>query len=217
MSNMAKQATPTPESVWAILQELAESQKETDRILRENELQMQETDRRMQETDRQMKETDRQMKETDRQMQDTDRRMKELQKRVGAWDNNHGLFAEEYFFNSFENGEKNFFGEKFDEIERNIKGLEKKDEYDIVLINGKHVGIIEVKFKAHENDIPQVLNKAETFRENFPKYKNHKIYLGLATMMFYPELEQECINKGIAVIKQVGDNVVINDKHLKIF
>ena len=224
MNKLAKQTTPTPESIWAILQEvaesqkeLAESQKETDRILRENELQMQETDRRMQETDRQMKETDRQMKETDRQMQDTDRRMKELQKRVGAWDNNHGLLAEEYFFNSFENGEKNFFGEKFDEIERNIKGLEKKDEYDIVLINGKHVGIIEVKFKAHKNDVPDVLRKAETFRENFPKYKNHKIYLGLATMMFYSELEQECINKGIAVIKQVGDTVVINDKYLKSF
>jgi hypothetical protein len=36
-------------------------------------------------------------------------------------------------------------------------------------------------------------------------------------MGFYPELEQECIKEGIAVIKQVGDTVVINDKHLKVF
>jgi len=36
-------------------------------------------------------------------------------------------------------------------------------------------------------------------------------------MSFYPELEQACIEQGIAVIKQVGDTVVINDAHLKVF
>jgi hypothetical protein len=36
-------------------------------------------------------------------------------------------------------------------------------------------------------------------------------------MSFYPELEQECINEGIAIIKQVGDTVIINDTHLKVF
>jgi anaerobic selenocysteine-containing dehydrogenase len=166
MNTVAQQTAPNYESVWAILQEVAKSQKE-------------------------------------------------LQKTVGAWANNQGAFAEEYFFNSFESGRQNFFGEKFDEIKKNIKGIEKDDEYDILLINGEYIGIIEVKFKAHENDIPKVLRKAETFSENFPKYKNHKIYLGLATMAFYPELEQECVNEGIAVIKQIGDTVVINDENLK--
>jgi len=36
-------------------------------------------------------------------------------------------------------------------------------------------------------------------------------------MSFYDELEQECMNQGIAIIKQVGDTVVINDEHLKVF
>ena len=49
------------------------------------------------------------------------------------------------------------------------------------------------------------------------KYKNHTIYLGLATMAFYPELEQICKNNGIAIIKQAGDTIVINDEHLKAF
>jgi len=48
--------------------------------------------------------------------------------------------------------------------------------------------------KAHLNDIPEILRKAETFKVNFPEYQNHRIYLGLATMVFYEELEQECIN-----------------------
>jgi len=50
-----------------------------------------------------------------------------------------------------------------------------------------------------------------------PHYKDFRIYLGLASMSFYPELEEECIEKGIAIIKQVGDTVVINDENLKVY
>jgi hypothetical protein len=164
-----------------------------------------------------LQETDRLLKESSERF---DQRMKKMEERMGSLGNNLGKFAEDYFFNSFEKGQKNFFDENFDKIQKNIKGFEDgfEDEYDILLINGKSIGIIEVKFKAHhEADIPKILKKASTFRINFPKYKNHQIYLGLATMSFYPELEEECINEGIAVIKQVGDSVVINDKHLKVF
>jgi len=216
----------TPESVWAMFQEIGRKQEktdrqmqETDRRMQETREQMQETDRRMQKTDLQMQETDRRMQETDRQMQETDRRMRELQKSVGGWGNNFGSFAEEYFFNSFEKGQQNFFGKKFDEISRNLKlfwqGL--TDEYDIVLYNDDAVAIIEIKFKAHENDIDTVLKKAETFKILSPNYKDFKIYLGLASMSFYPALENRCIESGIAIIKQVGDKVVIHDKHLKTF
>jgi len=193
---------PTFESVWAAIQE-------NNRYLTE----------KFAETDRQMQETDRQMKETDRQMKETDRRMKELQKTLGGMANSHGSFAEEYFFNSFEDNEQNFFGEHFDEIRKHIYGKKKniEDEYDIVLYNGVSVAIIEVKYKAHNDDVDKVLKKAETFRILFSDYKDFKIYLGLASMAFYPELEQECINQGIAIIKQVGDNVIINDAHLKVF
>jgi hypothetical protein len=166
------------------------------------------------------------LEENAKQMQETDRRIDKLQKaidglqiRVGGMANNQGAFAEEYFFNSFENGEKNFFGEKFDEISKHLKNFRKgiEDEFDIVLYNHASAAIIEVKYKANTNDIPSVLKKAETFRILFPDYKDFKIYLGLASMSFYSELEDECIKQGIAVIKQVGDNVVINDKHLKVF
>ena len=149
--------------------------------------------------------------------EDFDRRMKKLEVTMGTWSNNHGVIAEEYFFNSFEKGKKNFFGEKFDEIKKNLKGAETDDEFDIVMVNGKTVGLVEVKFKAHVNDIPEILKKADAFRINFPKFQNHKLFLGLATMAFYPKLKQECINQGIAVIKQAGDTVVIYDEHLKAF
>ena len=190
MENVSNLQPATFENVWAALQE-------TNRLIEKSRV---EFDKRM-----------------EKSRIETDKRMKKLDETLGSWANNHGAFAEEYFFNSFEKGQKTFFGEKFDEIRKNVKGIEKDDEYDILLINGKSIGIVEVKFKAHENDIPKVIKKAETFRENFPKYKNYKIYLGLASLVFYPESEQECINQGIAVIKQFGDTAIINDKHLKTF
>ena len=193
----------TPEIVWAMLRDIAERQAKTEQLLEEVGKQQQETDRLMKES---KKETDRIIRETNQQL--------------GGMAYNQGRFAEEYFINSFEKGKQNFFGEKFDCLRRNEKaGLNAviEDEYDILLINGKTVGIIEIKFKAHDKDIPKVLSKADTFRANYPKYKNHKIYLGLATMAFYPELEHACQDKGIAIIKQAGDTVVINDKHLKAY
>jgi len=150
---------------------------------------------------------------------DSDRRIKKLEELTGSWASNHGSFAEEYFFNSFENGRQKFFGEKFDKVQKHLKHYWKgvEDEYDIVLYNHKSVALIEVKYKAHINDIPKVVKKADTFRLLFPHYKESQIYLGLASLCFYPELEQGCINEGIAVIKQVGDAVVINDSNLRVF
>ena len=242
MKNISEFQPATPESVWEAFRESDRQRKENERILnerfaetekliKENAEQMKESradyDRLFKENAEQMKESraefDQRMRENDEQMKksrtDYERRMKKYEDTIGAWSRNHGSFAEEYFFNSFENGKCNFFGEKFDEIEKNAKGINKnfRDEYDILLINCTTIGIIEVKFKAHKDHITRVLNKAKTFRENFPYYAKHKVYLGLASFIFTPNLEQECMSEGIAIVKQVGGTVIINDKHLKAY
>ena len=229
----------TFESVWAALQEsnrilteklaetnriLTEKQAETDRILSEKQT---ETDRILREKFADLKETQaetyRQIRDNDRilteKQSETDRLMKTLGVRLGGMGNSHGSFAEEYFFSAFDNGKTDFFGEKFDEIEKNLKNKRNglTDEYDIVMFNHSSVAIIEAKYKAHENDVPVALKKVDTFRSLFPDYKDFKIYLGLASMSFYPELEEECKKQGIAIIKQVGDKVVICDENLKVF
>ena len=161
---------------------------------------------------------ERQKELAERQVE-TDRLIKEVGKHIGGMSKSHGDFAEEYFFNSFEQGKKTFFGEHFDDIQKNVPGMNRdfRDEYDILFINGTTAGIIEVKYKAQEDHIAKVLKKAVTFRENFPYYANHRIYLGLAALVFDKNLEQSCTDNGIAIIKQVGDTVVINDEHLKAF
>ena len=134
----------------------------------------------------------------------------------GGVSSNFGSFAEEYFFNSFDEGKQNFFGENFDTIVKNSTD-NNTGEYDIMMINGKAVAIIETKFKARASGVSDTLKKAKQFRRNFPQYKSHKLYLGLAALVFDTAIEQKCKNAGIAIIKQVGDTVVINDDQLKVF
>jgi len=214
MENVTNIPPATPETVWAVLMENA---RQLERFCVEGEKSRAETEKSHTEFEQLRIESERLHAEKIRIADE--RRMKKFEELTGSLANNQGSFAEEYFFNAFEDKEQNFFGEKFDDIRNNIKnfwqGIE--DEYDIVLYNQISVALIEVKYKAHSNDIPVVLKKAETFRILFPGYKDFKIYLGLASMIFYPELEQECINQGIAVIKQLGDKVIISDKHLKVF
>jgi hypothetical protein len=206
ISNKKETTAQLIDKVWATLGEVAESQKRAEKWMEEFREDMKKS----------REEFDLSMKKSSEEF---DRRIEKINGNMGSWDNNIGNFAEEYFQNSFDKGKKNFFGEHFYKLERNLLGIKPKfeDEYDIVLINGKYVGIIEVKFKGHVNNIPKILKKVETFKENFPYYGDRKIYLGLASMSFYKELEEKCKSEGIAIIKQVGDNIIITDEHLKAY
>ena len=219
----------TLESVWAAFREtdrlLKQSSEERKKSSAKFEQELKESHERFEQELKQSSEAfDRRIQKLEEltsgistNQEETGRQIKKVNETLGSWANNHGCFAEDYFFNSFEQGKQNFFGEKFDDIRKNLKGTETNDEFDIVMLNGHALGLVEVKFKAHKNDIPNILKKVNTFRVNFPKYSSHRVYLGLASMSFYPELEEECIRQGIAIIKQVGDTVVINDEHLKAF
>ena len=142
-----------------------------------------------------------------------------MSEEINGISKSNGLYAEDYFFNSFKEKKCTFFGEKFDYIFRNMPSTieEKMDEYDIVLVNGKYVGIVEVKYKGRLDHIKRIINKAQTFRANFPHYQNHKIYLAFASTVFNQRLEQECDKEGIVVVKPLGDTFVINDKKKKVF
>ena len=199
---------------------LAKSAVEFDRKLEKSRTEFEQEMRKLREsqaeTAEQMKETDRKMQETSLQMKETDRMIKALAEQVAGVTKSNGLFAEDHFFSAFEKDKLNFIGEKYDKAVRG-KGTIVNDQYDFVLINGKTAGIVEVKYKARKDDIEQALKKPDTFRVNFPEYKNHKIYLAIAALTIDATFEHECKKNGIAVIKQVGDKLVVNDKNLKVF
>jgi len=100
----------TPESVWEGFRKLNE-------LLDKQSAERKEAEARF---DRELEKSRAERKEAEASF---NRRMKKQEELVGSWGNNHGSFAEEYFYNSFEQGKQNFFGEEFDEIEKNLKGF----------------------------------------------------------------------------------------------
>ena len=226
MSQKTNISEATPENVWAILREIAARQAETDRILTEkfaaNALQMAENDRILTEkfatTERVLTEM---FAATARQMAETDYHISRLEKQIGGVSNSYGSFAEEYFYNSLKKGDRNFFGEKFDKLIKSEimqdENNKTRGELDLILVNGKSVAIIEVKFKVRVKHVEQVTKKVKPFRKKFPEYQNHKVFLGLASMVFDDGIQDKCIENGIAVFLQLGDTFVIHDENLKTF
>jgi hypothetical protein len=213
----------TAADVWAMFAETRASQKETDRIMRENERilneKFAETDRRMKETDRQMKETDRQMKETDRQMKETDKKLERLGIKVGGISDNIGHHAEQYFQDILEQT-LSFGGIKYDEMIPNIKHRSKKGEieFDIALVNGKSIALIEVKNRIHPSDVRKFAEeRIEVFRRFFPEFKRHKAYLGIAGFSFSKAVLEEAKRYGMGVIKQVGKGLEIKADNLRAY
>jgi len=139
---------------------------------------------------------------------------------IGGITHSNGEVAESYFINSFKKYPY-FAGQDFQYLDSKkscySKVLDLQDEYDLVLTNGVSIVIIEIKYKARKDDVEQVLKKAETFRKLQPLYKDFAIYLGLAGLHVYQNAEKEAIKHGIAVIKQVGKTMMVNDKNVKVF
>ena len=137
-------------------------------------------------------------------------------KSLGGMGNSNGEIAEEYFQSAFEKNPA-LNGETYNDVKPNVRPIECDDEYDLLLLNDKSVAIIEVKYRAQADDIGNLLKKGENFRKFLPQYNNRKLYLGLASLSFRKVTEKKIMEKGIAVIKQVGDKMVVYDKNLKTF
>jgi chromosome segregation ATPase len=209
----------TDEELKNLAASLIESGKETDRRMQETDRQMQETDRRMQETDRRIQETDRIVKENALSIKETDRLIKELSRRMGGIDENQGHHAEQYFQNAF--AEKPVFGGiTYDAVVPNLayKDRNGEIEFDIALINGNSIALIEVKNRIHSKFVKQFAEeRVKKFREYFPKYKKFKTRLGIAGFSFSEKVMKEARKYGIGLIRQVGDSVEIRAEKLKVY
>jgi hypothetical protein len=157
-------------------------------------------------------------KKTDKQIEETSADLKELQKEFGNTSRNIGHHAEQYFRDVFKE-KLSFGGEKYDNMIPNLKFEGKEScEFDIVLINGKSVAIIEAKNRIHPDYIKILAeDKVAQLRKHFPKFKDYNLYLGVAGFSFDEFVIQEAQKYGVGIIRQVGDAVEIDDKKLKVY
>jgi len=137
----------------------------------------------------------------------SDRRLDKVAKLVGNISNNQGDIAEEFFYNSMK-AKPSLAGINYDFIDKNVTRSKNniEDEYDILLVNGKDIAIIETKYKAHTSDIEKLVNKKyENFKKLYPEYKNYTHHLGLASFNMNEDVKEEALKNNVILLQRKGD------------
>jgi len=152
--------------------------------------------------------TDEQMKKTDEQMKETNETLKRMGIHLGGISNNNGEMAEEFFYRSLQE-KLQVGGIQYDDIGRNWlkdrKGL--KEEYDIILTNGKYLEIVEVKYKFHPADVVKLERKMNNFKKLFPVYDSFIIHGSIAGMTIPAESIALAKEKGFHALLAKGDHI----------
>jgi hypothetical protein len=183
------QANLNFDKVWAALMELKESQRETDRQIKESERIFRESRR----------ETDRQMKETDRKISKLGSRLGDLIEHLTA-----SNILEEFKKLNYE----------FTRISRNTKIKDPDNrilaEIDIYLENGEFIMAIEVKSLLTLADVKDHIKRMDTVRRYADIHGDRRKYLSsVAGALIEGDARDFALESGIYVIEHPGETVRI--------
>jgi exonuclease VII large subunit len=237
----------TDNEIRAIIADTAAANRATARLLEESgkkfDARMEKFDARLEKMRRDAEESDRKFdarlekmrrdaEESDRKfdarmermskiLEEADRMVKETSRHIGGLDENVGQHAEQYYQNIL-NNKLEFGGMKYDNMIANLECSNKNKvlqmEFDIVLVNCKAVAIIEVKSRIRPDFIRNLVNeRLPVFRQFFPVYAKHKVYLGVAGFSFSEKVLEQAEKYGIGVIRQVGDSAEMKTDKLKAY
>ena len=163
-------------------------------------------------------EYDKRQVEADKRSAALDAKLAELSKFYGGVADNQGSAAEEFFFNSLK-AKPVIGGIKYDEVKPNIcvdiKG--KQAEFDLRLINGNSVAIVEVKHKAHLSGLEQLQKQLVRYRKAFPEHASYKLYGGIAGLSVPEDVAKEAHQRGFFVLKQQGKVITADTKAMRAF
>ena len=190
--------------------ELRNSQAETSKQIKENGEQIQELRKSQAQTDEQMKKTDEKMKETGEEI-------KRVTNLLGNMGINTGSFAEEFFYRSLQANPRlgNIF---FDSIERRYRPVKGGTDYDIVLKNGTCIGLIEVKYNAHPEQVREIKEKKiKQLRGQVHEFPHFQLYFGLASMITSEKLIENAKKEGIFLLTQKGEHLEVVNQEVRSF
>lgn len=172
----------TADDVWRILGELAESQKETEALLKH-----------------QAQETDRQIRQVNRQIGDLGNRLGEFvewQVRPAAIRlfQSRGIAVQELASDVT--------------LQRDGEGL----EIDLLAINTTVAVLIEVKSKLSQSDVDDHLDRLGKFKRLMPRYHDVQAMGAIAAMVVPTDIARYAYRQGLFVIAQTGDDMaILND------
>ncbi len=130
----------------------------------------------------------------------------EMGRRLGAMGINLGDVTEEFFYNSLR-AKPQLGGIKFDTVtSKLLMGTKKSQtEFDIVMANGEAAAIIEIKMKAHLNDLDQIERQIALYRQLRPEHKDFRLYGGIAGFNVPPDVIEAAQQRGMFVLQRKGE------------
>ncbi len=143
---------------------------------------------------------------TDAQLAKTDAKIDKLAQMYGGVGNNQGKVAEAFYYNALKH-KPILNGMRFNFIDKNVTRSKGKieEEYDLLLVNGQDIFIVEVKYHVHPHDIERLIGrKADHFKKLFPEYAAYHHHLGLATFAIEDEVLQQALSQGVTVLQRRG-------------
>jgi len=183
--------TTVADDIWAILRELAQSQKETERMFQE---------------------TERKFQETDRKFQDTDRKIQEVAGSIGKLGNRLGEFIED----AVRPAVVRLFQQRgidVHEVHQNI--IAKRDgdavEIDLLVVNNRQIVAVECKSNLSVDDINQHLQRLAKLKVLLPAYADKQVLGAVAALVINDNVAEYAYRKGLFVIGQNGEHLEIRN------
>lgn len=188
MAKPQKNTASTPEAIWAILREIAQSQKETDRLIKENK-------REMEEAKLEIKETFRQLKISDKKFGELNNRFGEIVEYMIA-PNLCKKFRELGL-----NFQKSTNRTAVDDFDNDIHF-----EIDVMLENGEKAMLVEVKTTFTTEQVKEHIKRLEIMRKYSDLRGDKRSFLGaVAGVVIRPNVKKYALEQGFFVVEPSGE------------
>ena len=190
--------------IEALLEKITESQNRADERLAKRDAQLEKTDAQMAETNATL----------NAKFAELADEIKKVSSLVGNVTQTDSYIAEQKMYYALKKHLR-IGNMQFDEIKKNLRpDGDNGPEFDIVLINGDSVCIVEVKKNANIKEVDALIEKTiSNFKEHCTKYADYKIYFALASVNIYPDLVTKSAEKGIFLLTEQNEVMeILNDK-----
>ena len=135
-----------------------------------------------QSAERQIEKTARAVDRAIKMAQETNRVAREAARMVGGMGETQGRVAEEFFYDALIK-EPRLGDIEFSDVQTNVKPPHRGDhaEYDLLLLNGEMVAVIEVKHKLRRDDVERMRDVTlPSFRRFLPEHDDKELAPGVA-------------------------------------
>ena len=181
------------------------------------------TDRKFQDSDRKFQDTERLLKESslesDKRFQKTDKLIQDLRTTIGQLGGRLGEFVEEMV----KPAAVRLFHERGLDVRQVFRNVTRYDEQgqflmevDLLVVDSDTAVAIECKSNCSVDDVAEHLDRLSRFKEFFPQYVPFHLYGAVAAMVMPDDVARFAYRKGLYVLAQSGETVVIrNDEQFR--